>query len=205
MSRFVRRIQAVDVKADIAANVPAALAAFARQDRDATIAAGRASENYRTFVDGREGAVEETVRPDGSILYRFSFMGEIAAYALAELQSRAPSDTGHYRKQFWLMIDGRFISPASFDPERVGTANQVVIYNREPYSRKLDVQIAGGRKLRVRVEPFWFDDAARAVNRRFGNVVRAWRRYTIKHPTAQTTQGGRPIEYPALVIDPITS
>lgn len=182
----------------------AALARVAREGVAELIRSGRASPDYDRFVDGRAGADEETVRPDGTIVYRFVVLAEAAAFAMAFLLERSPERSGQYRRGFWFAVDGRPVSRASFSTQRLDPgASEVIIYNREPYSRKIDVQLVGGQRFRVMVPPGIFDDAAKAVRRRFP-TLQARRLHTVNFPgmeRAKTgTRAGRRLEYPALLI-----
>jgi hypothetical protein len=184
--------------------ISAALARVARAGVADLVSSGRASAVYETFVDGQKGADEDTVRPDGVIVYRFGVLGEAAAFAMAFLLERSPERSGRYRRGFWFAVDGRPVSRSSFDTQRLSPdAGEVMVYNREPYSRKLDVQLIGGRRLRVMVPPGIFDDAAKAVRRRFPTVD-ARRLYTVNFSGMERAKtgkrAGRRLEYPALVI-----
>jgi hypothetical protein len=76
-------------------------------------------------------------------------------------------------------IGSRIIRPDGFDPQKVGAdVDEVILFNRQPYSRKVDVQLAGLRKLRFEVPEGLFDDAAAAVRRRFPTLA-ARRVYTM--------------------------
>jgi hypothetical protein len=182
----------------------AALAQAAKAGVADLIRSGRAPEQYRRIVDGREGAAEESVRPDGVIVYRFDQMAAAAAFALGFLQQRSPRDSGAYRASFYLGLDGRFVPAARFNPVTMGEVSEIVIGNMQPYSRKLDVQLVGGQSLRVSVPSGIFSDAAAAVRRRFGNSVTAKRVYTMRFPGQYLLRAGRnqgrPVESPALVI-----
>lgn len=182
----------------------ATLARIAREGLADLISSGRAAPDYEKFVDGREGAAEETVRPDGVIVYRFDVLGEAAAFAMAFLLQRSPERSGRYRSGFWYAVDGRPVSRASFDTQRIAAGTQeVILYNREPYSRKIDVQLVGGRPIQVMVPPGIFDDAAKAVRRRFPNLD-ARRLSTVRFPGMERAKtgrrAGRRLDYPALVI-----
>ncbi|MFC7611629.1 hypothetical protein [Teichococcus aestuarii] len=119
------------------------LAETARKGVAELVASRRASPQYDRFVDGIRGAPEVTVRPGGVIAYQFQYMGEIAAFAWAFLRQRAPRKTGTYQDSFWFSVDGRLISPRSFDPAKVEGAKELIIFNRQPYARKVDVQLVG--------------------------------------------------------------
>jgi hypothetical protein len=180
------------------------LAATAKRVVGEIISSGRAGPDYSRFVDGREGATEESVRPEGIIIYRWSYLGEIAAFALAFLRERSPVRSGAYRAGFYLGIDGRFVTADRFDPARMGEASEVVIGNVEPYSRKVDVQATGGQRIRFSVPPNLFDDAAKAVRKRFGNIVSARRVYTMQFPGQYALRTGpkkgKRVESPALIL-----
>jgi hypothetical protein len=182
----------------------AALAQTAKAGLAELIRSGQGSERYRRIVDGREGAAEEAVRPDGVIVYRFDRLAEAAAFALNYLQERSPRDSGDYRSSFYLGLDGRFVPASRFNPATMGQVDEIVIGNTQPYSRKLDVQLVGGQSLRVSMPPGIFSDAAAAVRRRFGNSVTAKRVYTMRFPGQYVIRSGRnkgrPVESPALVI-----
>lgn len=155
-------------------------ALIARAGRDELIASGRAAPAYDTFVDGRQGAAEEEAR--STILYRFRYLGDATFYALAFLIGRAPVRTGEFRASFFAGIDGRYVPALALQPQSVPETAEVIIGNLEPYDRKIDVQIAGSRRLRYSVPAHIYADAARAVRRRFGNVVLARRIWNVNFP-----------------------
>lgn len=115
---------------------------------------------------------------------------------------------------------GRFVPMAQFNPQKV-TADvaEIVIGNTQPYSRKVDIQIVGGRKLSFSVPPGLFDDCVKAIKARFDDIVEVKRIYTINFPgqyRLKRTQlrkkgrhagkvgraAGSPVESPAIVITP---
>jgi hypothetical protein len=181
----------------------ARLATIARDGRDELIRTRRAPPAYRTFVDGREGAPESAVKPQGTILYRFDQLGQAAVFALAFLRARSPVRSGTYRDSFWLAVDGRPFSMKTFDPQKVGAATEIIIYNPQPYSRRVQVQFDGGQRLRFSVPPDLFGDALVATRRRFPtlkvsqlNRIRAPGLYVLKNGR----RAGKVVDSPALVI-----
>lgn len=179
---------------------------YARADRDRLIAQDRFPAQFNTFVNGVEGADEFSLRPEGLILYRGLSLGPAIAFALSYLQKRSPVLTGAFSRSFMVGVsrgsqDGRPIPMAQFEAARVGAdATEAFIYSPLPYGRLVDVQLVGTRRLRFSVEPGLYDDAGRAVQRRFP-MLNAFRRYTVQHPARERRQSdGRWIEYPALVI-----
>jgi hypothetical protein len=188
------------------------LADYARKDVARLIAEGRAAPTYRRFVDGVEGAQESAVRPDGEILYQFSYIADVAAFAVAFLRARSPvgpgapksrSAPGPYRDAFMIGVNGRAVPAASFQPRSVPLDAELIIYNRQPYSRKVDVQLVGGKLLKFSVPAGIFDDCARAIRGRFGNRVNAKRVYNVDHPNKYMRVTGQPVQSPAVVISPV--
>ncbi|MBC9176761.1 HK97 gp10 family phage protein [Pseudoroseomonas ludipueritiae] len=149
-SAFSRQVNAFVSRNLSPAEQSKILARVAREGRDELIRSGRASPSYRTFVDGREGADEASVKPDGAIVYRFSVIGEAAAFAMAYLRARSPVRGGKFRDS-WIYAIGaegytsgpargtyhngakvaasfnagsaagaRIIRQGSFDPQKVG-------------------------------------------------------------------------------------
>ena len=212
-----------------------AFADHARAELEGMIGRREVPDRYTRFVDGREGVPERQVKPGGTIAYSFTYNAEIAVFALAFLFHRAPqrrnparSRSGPgpgsrrypkpYRESFWVSINGRFIAPGQFDPERVPSGPlEIIIGNMQPYGRKVSTQMVGNRALQFETKEYLFYDAAKAVNARFGNVVTADDVADIDFPgkpkleRAQTVRGashrikryaGTYVESPALIIKP---
>ena len=175
------------------------LADGARRLRDEAIASGRASPAYTTFVDGREGAREEEVKPDGAILYRFNLLGEAVTFALDFARRQSPVRSGAFRDAWIVAVDGRRWTGLVRD---IPVAAQVTIVNTQPYARKIDtgsIQTIG----------YALVEATRqAVMRKFPNV-KADRQfvtlpggYVIKghsHRRRRSSPGER-MTYPAIVL-----
>jgi len=168
-----------------------ALAGFAKKAVADLVREGRAGESFRVFVDGRSNAPEETVKGDGTgvILYEFSYAGEAAAFALAYLRRRAPLRSGRFRDSFFVSVNGRMIRAADFDARKVPANATVFVGNTQPHNRKADVQEVGNarqastyRRLGYSVPPNMYADAARAVSRRFGNMLTATRVRDVTFP-----------------------
>lgn len=157
------------------------LAAFARRELRNLIQSGRASDAYTRVVDGRRDVSEDAVRGDGRgvITYYFSYTTEATMFAIAYLQRRSPVRSGRFRRGFIVSVNGRMIPAGSFNPRSAPSDAEIIITNTEPYNRKVDVQQVGGRTLHFNVPPKMYEDCARAVNRRFGNTIRATRYYDI--------------------------
>jgi hypothetical protein len=213
MSGAFRRSVSVFVNQNLTpAAQSAALARTAIEGRQELIRTGRAPDNYRTLVDGREGVPEAQVKPQGMIVYRFNLLGEAAVFALGFLRARSPVRGGKFRDSFWAAVDGRPFSLKTFDPQQVGGATEVIIYNTQPYSRRVQVQFDGSRRLRFSVPPDMFGDAMMAVRRRFPTLD-ASQFYRIQAPGSNNggqgpglytlkngRRAGKAVDSPALVI-----
>jgi len=156
------------------------------------------------IVNGRIGADEDSVILPGPIVYSFSWWAQILEYALAFLHARSPSKSGDYRAGFFVLADGREVQPPQFG--RIAAGAEVIIGNDRPYSRKLDVQMSGGRSIRVSVPPGIFADGASAIRAKFVDLVTVKRFYTISYRGQYTLKTGpkrgKPVNSPAIVITP---
>ena len=123
-------------------------AVIARGRRDEVMRSGEASASYQTFVDGREGAAEETTRPGGAVVYRFNLMGALVRRALTELERSAPRDRGDYMRGFVVAVNGL---PWTKNYDDIPAGADVVIVNTVPYSRKIE---SGAMKISVPAQPF---------------------------------------------------
>src|SRR3954470_2818243 len=99
----------------------ARLAEIARKGVADLVADGKAPSTYQTIVDGRVGAVEESVRGDGggSITYLFDAQANAAIFAVGYLRQRAPKKSGRYIESIWVGVNGSFSRAGSFAPSRV--------------------------------------------------------------------------------------
>ena len=111
-------------------------ATIARGRRDDAIRSGEASKDFRTFVDGREGAREETTRPGGAVVYKFNVMGLVVRRALEELVKASPDDSGDFKRAWTVSVNGR---PWRGNYDDIPNDADVIIVNPLPYSRKIEV------------------------------------------------------------------
>lgn len=196
------------------AALSANLAKAARHARDDLIRRGDASPTYRTFVDGREGASEETVKPQGAILYRFNTLGLATVFALSYCITRSPVQSGAYKRAWFVAVNGaRWTADLNDIP---GDA-EVMVTNPLPYARKIDVG-----HMKMSMPPHIVEDARQAVRSKFP-VIKAERslvlipaslgggyvlkgRHRLGHRQfARTrlrsdTQKGAQMTYPALIL-----
>jgi hypothetical protein len=155
------------------------------------------------FVDGRQGAAEEQVKAYGVIRYEFVRLGQIVAEALKWLIEHSPKDTGEYRNSFYVGVNGKLIPAANFNAKAVPSDAEIVIGNKAPYHRKIDVQSIGGKKINVSVEPFLMERAAQMIRRRYLDVD-CKRVYTMnftgQYILKRGKRAGKPVQSPALIL-----
>lgn len=186
------------------AQINAALAKFARSEVAKAVSAG-ASPRYEKFINGREGAAEETVKTPGPIVYVFTNWPIVINTAIDELKKRIHSKSGRYAGSFIAIVNGRVVT----DYKAIAPTAEVIIVNFQPYSRRLDTSQKGTRNRRH------FLGATNALMRRFGEVFHARSIYLDigagVHPMIpyvrrssgrrKDRQAGMPISYPAIVIN----
>jgi hypothetical protein len=155
------------------------------------------------FVDGRPGVSEDQVKAYGVIRYEFVRLGQIVAEVLKWLLQHAPEETGEYHKSFFVGVNGKFIPAANFNPKAVPSGAEIVIGNKAPYSRKIDLQTAGRKPINVYTEPFLFERAAQMIRRRYLDVD-CKRVYTMQFPgqyiLKRGKRAGQPVNSPALIL-----
>ena len=123
-------------------------ATVARGFRDDLIRKDEAPAQYRTFVDGREGAREETTKPGGATVYRFNLLGAIVRRVLTELERAAPRDSGDFMAGFVVAVNG---APWGKDFDDIPADAEVTVVNVVPYARKIESK---AMNIRVPAEPF---------------------------------------------------
>lgn len=187
------------------------LARFARSSLADVIAAGEASTIYTKYVNGREGAEEETVVAPGPIVYDFSYWQPILAFTLAELEKRSPRKTGAYIASHVVMVGSQVLRP---DAE-IAAGEEVSVVTTVPYARKIESGFQ-----RVSTGEAVFQDVRRKVQSQFGRAVdvkfrmvyipngyilkgrfRRGRKEFSRRKLQRDTQAGARMTYPAIVMN----
>jgi len=181
------------------------LARVAINARDTAVRRGDAPPHWTTNVDGRQGAPESSVRPDGFILYRFNVMGLAAKAALQLCKERSPVRSGRYRDSWVVVVEGK---PWSGDVADVPDGKQVMIVNPQPYARKIDT---GAMKMSV--PPGIVEAVRQSIQRKFPTVNAARAFVTVpsglldnapyilrRNGRAKDRAAGKAITYPALIL-----
>jgi hypothetical protein len=119
--------------------LPQITARVARQQL-AEVDAGRP---YVQFVDGREGAPLESVRPGGKILFKFNALGRVLDWIYEQLLARSPvgPDTPphlHYIEDHELYIDGERVNVVVGAIAEVPHGGTAMIVDGRPYARKIE-------------------------------------------------------------------
>jgi hypothetical protein len=120
------------------------LATRARQERDDVIRAGRAAPSWSVTVDGRPGASEDTVKPDGVIYYQFSNIAEVIGFVAGFITARSPRKTGEFSRSWRIGVDGHL---AGADLTQIPARSEIMLVNIAPWSRKVDVGAMPGMRV----------------------------------------------------------
>jgi hypothetical protein len=150
---------------------------------------------HETFVDGRSGASEDSVRPDGEISYAFNILEDLFAWIAEQLVIYSPVLTGRFAASFKFFADGVEIDPAMPAPQ----AQSYVFLNIQPYARKIE------RGESPQAPDGVFQSLAALAQRRFGNVARVrfgWQSPILAYGGAPSRRGGleRETRTPAIII-----
>jgi len=175
------------------------LVTTAEAAKDQAIADKRASPIYDTVVDG--DVARPMTEAQKQIVYVFHYALDAAAFALGYLQSRSYPG-GTFAKSFWVGVEGDMYTGGRM-PTQAPPEADIVIGNLVPYNRRVDVQTVGSHKLHYRTPEGLYEDAARAVNRQFGNTVKAKRVYDYQFPGKyRPVHRNYRFQSPALIISP---
>src|SRR5690348_1819920 len=84
--------------------------------------------SFRRVVDGRLGAPEEAVKPNGVIVYFYPRLEEVAQFAMETLYDLSPELSGRYRNAHTLFVSG--VAVPNLKNYKGG---EITISNPEPY------------------------------------------------------------------------
>ena len=195
------RLQSVGARFEIAAQASLAethrlLVATAKAQHSAVMKADPRPGSFRRWVDGREGAPEDSVKPTGVILYVYDRLEEVVRFAMDRLFANSPVRSGAYRSSHTLFLNGAAVRNLRGWKE----GDEVAISNTVPYARKIEL---GVMRMRVPATDHVYERSHREVRRRFGNVASidfGWR--GISGPSIVGGAAGRvsAIRYPAMII-----
>jgi hypothetical protein len=88
----------------------------------------------KTFVDGREGAPLESVRPDGVIVAEWELVSDVLVFIADQLRAISPVRSGRYQASHTLFADGTEVPVGNGIP----VANEYVFLSDTEYSIKIE-------------------------------------------------------------------
>lgn len=119
---------------------------------------------YKVFVDGKEGAPLESVRPDGVIVAEFELVSDVLIWISEQLTKFSPVLSGRYQRSHELFADGKLVSAID---QLIPLADQYVFVNTVPYARKIE------RGSSSQAPDGVYQGVASLAQRRFGNIARS--------------------------------
>ncbi len=141
------------------------LVATAKREHGKVMRTPPRPHSFTRYVDGREGAPEDSVRADGVITYIYPRLEHVARYAMEVLFDLSPVLSGAYRQGHTLMLNGK---PAA-DLSGWRPGDEIAITNMLPYARKIEL---GRMKMRVPGSAKVYRQAVRKVKARFGSTAK---------------------------------
>lgn len=172
-----------------------AIVALAKREHAKVLAAEPKPGGFTRFVDGRRGAPEEAVKPNGVIVYEYQRLDLVVQLAMETLFDKSPVLSGAYRNAHTIFLNGTAVA----NLKDWKTGDEVAISNYLPYSRKIEV---GKMTMRVPGTDHVYAQAAQVVKGRFGNVASI--RFTYRGVGAGMVAGRAgnksDARYPTLVI-----
>lgn len=169
----------------------AKLAAFAREKLAEAQTAHRAEGGrvppHETIVDQRRGAVVESVKPSGEIVFEFELLTAAVAGILDMLKQASPVLTGSYRRNHEIFADGLEVELATLP----AGADEIVILNAVPYARAIERGISKAAPEGV------YHAVSVLAARRYGNIARI--RFSFRSAVGGRARADRS---PAVVINP---
>ncbi|OYW68848.1 MAG: hypothetical protein B7Z40_00885 [Bosea sp. 12-68-7] len=172
-----------------------AIAAFARDRlREAQAQNRRAlgrEPAFRQTVDGSTGRPLESVNPDrGRIGFEFDLALDVLTFVMDVLRSGSPVESGAYRAAHMLFADGVEVRAGEQPP----AASEFIFLNPVEYARRIEI---GKMRMRLPGTDMVYQRAARAAQRRFGNVAQI--RFSFRDAFG-TARGQRANRVPALIV-----
>lgn len=158
------------------------VAAMARQLRDEAAATNRALTGqepaWTTYVDGRAGASEESVKVPGRIDYDFDAGSDVVSYVVELIAKTAPKRSGRYAKSVAIYADGVEVET----PGAASDAEEIIVVSTVAYARKIESGRKGYAPGGV------FEGVAAMAMSRYGNMA------SIKFTFAAPLGGGTHLE-----------
>lgn len=186
-----------------------ALVRTAEAARSRVLSSIPAPSSYRQIVDGAEGAPLTAVRPDGTIVFAWQYLGEVVARTYEMVVSSSPRDTGAYIAGIVVLADGTQVDVNAVPPD----AAQVYIVASVPYARRLEIGKRESGAPFVLQVPYQNMEHLATVAHRLYNTLAAisfeyvdlTNPYVVRNASARRRRNGKlsgVIQYPAILIEP---
>lgn len=146
----------------VTAAVNADLAALAKREHAKVMNTDPRPVGFVRWVDGNEGAAEESVRPDGVIVYEYNRYDLVAQFILDTLRERSPVKSGEYVRSHTLFLNGVEVQDLSGWKQ----GDEISITNYVPYSRKIEVG-----KMKMSVPGHVYERTAQIARRLYREVA----------------------------------
>lgn len=181
----------------------------ADEARDRVLGGTPKPSGFTQAVDGNAGASFNTVRPDGTIILFWQYLGEIARDARDAMVQYAPEVSGNYINNILVLVDG---TDATLD-DITGDTKQVAIVAGAQYARRLEVgNRESGAPFVLQVPQHNVELIARMMQRLYTTTATidfAYVDLPLAHEIAKASghrrRGGRvetAVRYPAIIIEP---
>jgi len=139
---------------------------------------------YKIYVDGRQGAPLESVKPNGTIRVEFQLVTEALAWIFEQLQKHSPVLTGRYANSHELFADGAQVD----NPNAAPPAEEYVFLNTQPYARKIEGDLSREPSSKQAPEGV-YEAVATLAQQKFGKIGKI--RFSYRTPIGGQIAGGR--------------
>lgn len=190
-------------------------------------AGGGGRPDFEAYAN-RPGNPIENVTLPGPIVYKYRYVREMIAYALAELRRQSPVQSGKYRDSHTLFVNGIAVEAL---PLILKPTDEIWIANPVPYSRKLEIgKTKSGRDFLITVPNRIYERVAKqklmpryhniakitithilvpdAYRLKTNNPARSWLKNTKRWYYAPGQRAdraaGAPVRSPAIIIEMVT-
>ena len=139
---------------------------------------------YKIYVDGRQGAPLESVKPNGVIRVEFQLVNEALAWIFEQLQKHSPVLTGRYANSHELFADGIQVD----NPNMAPPAEEYVFLNTQPYARKIEGDLSREPSSKQAPEGV-YEAVATLAQAKFSRIGKI--RFSYRTPIGGQIAGGR--------------
>jgi hypothetical protein len=190
LSAFRREISVVAQKVDVAAR--AALYRTAIEENDKVLKEQKQRTGFEPswtgFGDVAGKPIEDAQK---LIVFKYTYLQEMISEFLKELRAASPAESGRYKSNHGLNIEGRPVA----DNTPVTIGQDVFISNPVVYARRLEVgKTESGRDFLISVPNHIYERVAKKLGSRYGNAARVVFGY-VTMPDAYIIKGRLPSHY----------